>query len=284
MTRRHVHLRRFDWIAVAGVVAGIVGAVLFKYGVESMPVVVTLIAAAVLWYLGFAMLLLWSFVRILASGADENASKLRGWVRDKFIEAAGKVFAEVGFDAATVQKICSLAGIDVAIVNSQFGDKLGIYTEVIRSSTFAQQEPAIEAAFADSSNPRDALRELICQWFERTSNGGIPSWFARIMSTEMARPTPALDRVAQAMGTNYLRFRTLVGQIIGCDANDVRTRMCVHSIVGQILHYVQSRAMLARLWPELNLDHEAQRRAIAEHIVAFSIGGMTALSDEAGRR
>jgi hypothetical protein len=56
------------------------------------------------------------------------------------------------------------------------------------------------------------------------------------------------------------------------------TRMCVHSIVGQILHYAQSRPMLARLWPDLNLDNQEQRRAIADHIVSFSLTGMECIA------
>jgi len=75
-----------------------------------------------------------------------------------------------------------------------------------------------------------------------------------------------------------LRFRTIVGELIGTDPNDARTRMCVHSVVGQILHYAQSRPMLARLWPDLNLDDEGQRRAIADHIVSFSLAGMESIA------
>ena len=54
--------------------------------------------------------------------------------------------------------------------------------------------------------------------------------------------------------------------------------MCVHSVVGQVLQYVQSRPMLERLWPDLDLDNEEQRRAIAAHIVEFSLGGMERIS------
>ena len=198
--------------------------------------------------------------------------------REKIIEAAGAVFAEVGFNNATVREICSRAGANIAAVNYYFRDKLGLYTEVLKSSMLARQEAGLNSNAARSSDPKEALRGLICGWWESMYDGGKQAWFARIMAHEMANPTPGLDRMTEAMEPNYLRFRTLVGKVIGRGPNDPRTRMCVHSVVGQILHYVQSRPTLARLWPDLNLEDEAQRLAIADHIVAFSLAGMESIA------
>lgn len=196
--------------------------------------------------------------------------------REKLVQAAGEVFAESGFRDATVREICARAGANVAAVNYHFRDKLGLYTEVIKSAIMAQQPAGQNPIEAHQTSPRAALTALVHQWLERVRDGGKPAWFARIMAHEMTQPTPALDRVTEAMQPNYLRLRTLVGKLIGRSANDARTRMCVHSVVGQILHYVQSRPMLARLWPDLDLDDAKQRRAIADHIVEFSIAGLKA--------
>jgi AcrR family transcriptional regulator len=198
--------------------------------------------------------------------------------REKLIEAAGRVFAEVGFHDATVREICARAGTNVAAVNYYFGEKLGLYTEVLRSSIFAEHQSFLKPDFPYSTDPRASLRGLICEWIKRLSDGGRSAWFARIMAHEMAHPTAALDLVSESMSGNYLRFRTVVGRVIGRSPDDARTRMCLHSVVGQVLHYVQARPMLARLWPDLNLDNEDQRRAIADHIVKFSLAGMDSIA------
>lgn len=200
--------------------------------------------------------------------------------REKLIEAAGQVFAEMGFRDATVREICSRAGANVAAVNYHFGDKLGLYTEVLKSSMLAQQQAALHLALTHPSDPKAALRALVHGWLERMRKGGRQAWFSRMMAHEMAHPTKALDRVAEAMGPNYLRFRTLVGQLIGRGPDDRRTRMCVHSIVGQMVHYVHARPMLERLWPGLDIDDEEQRRAIADHIVEFSLSGMQGIAGQ----
>jgi len=197
--------------------------------------------------------------------------------RQKLIEAAGHVFSVRGFHDATVREICLRAATNVAAVNYHFGDKLGLYTEVLKYSLMAHQEPAQNGSVA-LSDPQSALRALVGEWFERAREGGRPNWFPRIMAHEMAQPTPALDRVVEAIQPNYLRFSSLVGKLIGRAPTDAQTRMCVHSIVGQIVHYMQSRAMIARLWPEVDLNDAQQRRAIADHIVSFSLAGMEKLA------
>jgi len=64
-------------------------------------------------------------------------SKLPELTRDKLIEAAGHVFAERGYRAATIREICRRAGANVAAVNYTFGDKMGLYTEVLRHSVYS---------------------------------------------------------------------------------------------------------------------------------------------------
>jgi AcrR family transcriptional regulator len=157
--------------------------------------------------------------------------------RDKLIESACEVFAEVGYHNATIREICSRAGANVAAVNYYFRDKLGLYTEVLASSLVTQQAAALNGNSAYPPVPKTALKTLICGWFERNNASGRSAWLARIMAHEMANPTPALDRMTESMRANYRQFRAIVGKLIGLSPDDPRTRMCVHSIVGQILHY-----------------------------------------------
>jgi len=62
----------------------------------------------------------------------------------------------------------------------------------------------------------------------------------------------------------------LVGGIIGGVPHDEKTRLCVHSVMGQMIVYALARPFLVRLWPELKMT-PAQLDRIADHIADFSL-------------
>src|SRR5207247_7550083 len=54
--------------------------------------------------------------------------------RERLLKAAERLFAERGFKKVTVRDICRAARANVEAVNYHFGDKDGLYREVLRSA------------------------------------------------------------------------------------------------------------------------------------------------------
>ena len=54
-----------------------------------------------------------------------------GETRTRVLDAAARLFAASGFKKVTVRQICREAGANIAAVNYHFGDKLGLYREVL---------------------------------------------------------------------------------------------------------------------------------------------------------
>lgn len=190
--------------------------------------------------------------------------------RDKLLEAAGQVFAEQGFYAATVREICSLAGANVASVNYYFGDKVELYEQVLRCTISRAHDAAMREAL-NIEQPAKALRRAIRLMLGRLCSPDRPNWTMRIMMHEMAQPTPALARVVnEIIAPNYLLFRRIIGRMIDLPPEHEKTRLCAHSVVGQILHYVHARPVLAHLWPELQMTEERLDQ-VAAHIADFSL-------------
>ena len=202
--------------------------------------------------------------------------------REKLLEAAGRVFAKRGYYSATVREICRKAGANVAAVNYHFGDKLGLYTEVLEQSVRAAQIEAIRNALDQTAPPEDILRAVIRARLRGVCRGDLPDWHFRIMVHELAQPTPALARLINKVSRPiYERMLELIGRIINLPANHEQTRLCANSVMGQILLYVLAAPLLARVWPELKMAPEQVER-IADHIADFSLAYLRA-AGTAGR-
>ena len=67
--------------------------------------------------------------------------------RDRILLAAGREFAEKGYEAATVRDICLAAGVNLAAVNYYFGDKKRLYTESVKHAheERVRQVPELQA-------------------------------------------------------------------------------------------------------------------------------------------
>jgi TetR/AcrR family transcriptional regulator, regulator of cefoperazone and chloramphenicol sensitivity len=201
--------------------------------------------------------------------------------RAKLIEAAGEVFAQIGYEAATVREICARAGANVAAVNYHFGDKLGLYTELLRSMN-AAPTGAIRKVLNSDGAPEEVLRQAIKVMLENICGNDQPELRFRLMMHELAHPTPALPRVIdEAVRPIYNRLRELIGAILGVPWDHPQTRLCAVSIVGQILHYKHGRPILSRLWPELKMKPQ-QMEQIANHIAEFSLAYLKAADLGAG--
>jgi AcrR family transcriptional regulator len=198
--------------------------------------------------------------------------------REKVLRAAEEIFADRGFDGATVREICLRAGANVAAVNYYFGDKLSLYTEVLQR--FARTLD-VEAAVADRGTPpEDLLRTIIRMRLRSVFASDHPDWLFRVMLHEWVRPTPAMDQVInETLRPLYDRFRQIIGGILGLPPDHEKTRLCVHSIIGQAIHYVQARPILARLWPELEMTPDQVDR-IADHIADFSLAYLRQFKSE----
>jgi AcrR family transcriptional regulator len=192
--------------------------------------------------------------------------------RAKLLGAAGHMFAERGYQATTVRDICSRAGANVALVNYYFGGKRGLYLVVLHElmARSAHLEE-VRGALDQDAPPEDVLRTVIKARLRGLCPGVLADEQSRIMMHELAQPTPALTRVINDISRPiYERMLALVGGIIGRRPHDEKTRLCVHSVMGQMIVYALARPFLVRLWPELKMT-PAQLDSIADHIADFSL-------------
>lgn len=191
--------------------------------------------------------------------------------RTRLIDAAGEMFAEFGFHHTTVRQICQRAGANVAAVNYHFRDKTGLYTEVVRQSMRAAKLDAVRAAFDQNLPPEEILRAVIKARLESLRSLDLGDWHFRIFAHELAKPSPAMNVVVnEAIRPLYSRMCQLIGNMLGLPVEHEKTRLCAHSIIGQILFYAFTGPVLSRLAPKMKMSAE-RIDIIADHITKFSL-------------
>jgi AcrR family transcriptional regulator len=191
----------------------------------------------------------------------------------RILESAGHVFAETGFQFAKVRDICARAGVNLAAVNYHFGDKMGLYNEVLRYAACAAGVVKFDPVLPGRT-PEAKLRAFTLGMLQQICGEDRPAWPVRLMTHELAQPTPAFDGVVdQVMRPKNVAIRALVAGIIGRPAGHRQTRLCAQSIIGQITTYAHGREALIRLWPELRFNPKTLDE-IAGHIASFSYAAL----------
>ena len=201
--------------------------------------------------------------------------------RARLLEAAERLFAECGFKKVTVREICRAAGANVAAVNYHFGDKMGLYREVLQVAIDAMRA-VTDAARAEGERqpPDEKLRRYIAIFLHRVTAPGHECMF-QLMQREMNDPTPALDAIVeQGLRPRIAYLSGLVAEMIGGDASSQQVMRCVASIQTQFVAYLPN-PVAARLGLEFR-PTPAQIDQVARHIAEFSIGGTRAVGREAG--
>lgn len=216
----------------------------------------------------------------MTSDASIKSHPLARDSRESLLGVAGEIFAERGYEAATIKEITERAGVNVASVNYYFRDKLGLYTEVLRGCLHKGK-----LALPPADLPaEERLTRYIHSFVNTLVAVGQPSWCGRLMVRELAQPTPALPQlIEEIIRPNFMLLRQLVQDVAGCPMEEETLDLLTHSVHAQCAHWKTSRVVFPYLWPDLRFD-EAKVRRIAEHIAAFSIAGIrgAARMEEAG--
>lgn len=199
--------------------------------------------------------------------------------KERLIQAAGEVFAEMGFRAATVREICKRANANPAAINYHFRDKQGLYLAVLRQyhhSSVVQKYPP-DAGVDDNSSAENRLAAFIRSFLLRILDTGRPEWYGRLMAREFSDPTSALDQIIEtSIRPLYNRLALIIREIIGTEEDDRQIRLCAMSIIGQCLYYSHSRHVISRLHHQKFTTSDIEH--LAAHITRFSIGGIRNLS------
>ena len=190
--------------------------------------------------------------------------------KTRLLEAAGREFAEKGYDLARVRAICERAGANLAAVNYHFGDKEQLYREVLLEAHRCGPDPRTAPELA-ALPPAEKLRAFITHFVEHViALGDTDSWQTRLMMREIVDPTPALEfLVRESIRPRFEELRTIMREIRP-EADDQRIDVLCFSVIGQCLHYKTARRVMERLIGGERCN-ALTASYLADHIAEFTL-------------
>jgi AcrR family transcriptional regulator len=186
------------------------------------------------------------------------------------------LFAAQGYRQVTVRSICSAANANVAAINYHFGDKLGLYREVLDEAIVIMRKTSHDAEVAgEGGDAERRLRAFISVFLQRVGQNQ-DSWIRQLFTHEMAEPTEAFEEVITKVIEPRMHYmQTLVAEILGTSLQDERVLRCAVSVQFQF-QAAMANPVSKRLAPGF-VDGPVAVERLARHIADFSIGGIRSL-------
>lgn len=192
--------------------------------------------------------------------------------RERILAAAGPVFARRGFDGATIREIAKNAGANIASIGYYFGDKMGLYLEVIRRIRLQCEEKfplQVDSCASAEVQLREHIRVMLSRMLNDQDETG---WEAQLMMREMHRPTIAFkELVEQYFRPNFDLLCDILRQLLPVETPLEVCQQHAFSVVGQCLYYRVGRetvrAMIAADVRALHFNHEA----LVDHITRVTL-------------
>jgi len=150
--------------------------------------------------------------------------------RTALVEAARAVFAESGYDGATVRAIATRAGVDAAMVNHWFGSKEGLFAKAVLQLPFDPLELQGEIR----RGPDAEIGERIVRTFLTRWDGAGGDVFQALV-----RSITGHEQAGQVLRSFFQNFFTGLITSIGSDRIPLRTALCASQLVGMgMIRYV----------------------------------------------
>jgi AcrR family transcriptional regulator len=197
---------------------------------------------------------------------------------NRILQAAGQIFADKGFQAATIREICALAEVNLASVNYHFRDKETLYFETLKHAEEQMIARFPLPAWESSIPAEQRLYDFVFTMLSRLLNTELAPWQHRLMMREVMQPTAAVRELAERyFRPHFVQLNSIVAELLPPGTNEARRHLAALSIIGQCVHHRVGREIIAMLLPPEEIATGFDAASLAKHITAFSLQGLRQL-------
>lgn len=190
----------------------------------------------------------------------------------RILHAAGPIFAEKGFESATVREICAAAGVNLASINYHFGDKENLYLRTVNLAHVLRLEQVPPPDLDRDLPPEEKLRRYIYVMLSRMLGTRELGWQTRLLMREMLEPSAACQHIVEEFIRPQLNLLlSVLSEMLPPETPEYRRYQIAFSVVGQCLHYRVAEQFVALLVPEEDRTKHFTIDALCEHITNFTL-------------
>ncbi|MGO2507382.1 MAG: TetR/AcrR family transcriptional regulator [Vibrio hibernica] len=195
--------------------------------------------------------------------------------RQRILAIAGKLFATNGFSETPNKLIAEQADVDLASINYHFGNRNGLYQQVLmvaQQGIIHLDEVSVIAESTD--NPKKKLFDIIHLIYSKVIDDN--EWRIQLLARELSSPTsnliPSLDENVQPK-LNVLK--TVLRDISGLPENSPLLTLYMMNIIAPCLMLIIG--VNHQLSPLERLQHQGIDK-LAEQAYTFVLAGIEAIS------
>jgi len=175
--------------------------------------------------------------------------------REALVSAANDLFAERGFDGATVEAIATRAGVNKAMVSYHFAGKRGLYASIFERDLGSIEERVKE--IGESARPADdKLRQFVSAF--GSMHLAHPRWSSIMLREILSGGRNVDDRFLAVLGRIFGSLQAIVAQGVAEGTfREVDPLFTHHTIAGSIVFFFAARPFRDRMIAEKRVDVEA---------------------------
>ena len=185
--------------------------------------------------------------------------------RSSILEAAEKLFSELGYEGASTRQIAKEAGANIAMINYYFGSKEGVFMEIMtqRITDFKHQLNEIKEM-------QVSIMEKLLLVIERYATRILCNiTFHKMMQRELSLPQrpEMFITIKNAMMENMLVLENIITEGIEDGTfRKVDVRMLIATVMGTISNVVIAPSKIT-YGTTLNINISKDRKLISERLI-----------------
>jgi TetR/AcrR family transcriptional regulator, regulator of cefoperazone and chloramphenicol sensitivity len=204
--------------------------------------------------------------------------------RQRLLEAAVELFAELGYERASTRTIARRAGVSLPALQYYFGGKEGLHVacaQYLTEDVRARLDPASERVrlvLGRQDLTRAELLELLRAVFEpflEAVAAERPESWALFFARAEGEHTPAYEALFQQIASPLLTLvREIIGRILGQSASSPEVIIRAVSTIGQLSMVRRARPILLRVlgWPDFQGERLQTLKEVLWQGIARSFG------------